>query len=310
MARIAVLEAGGGAPGADAAARSAARAAAAAGSEAFGVPGGFDGLLSGAKAPLGGGSLGAGRSAAMKEPGGPARAAEALRALGADGLLVLGGEGSLQASAALAKAGARVAFVAATVENDVAGTEACLGVDTALNAILRRCEAVQGPAILEVPGRLTGYLALVGAAGAGAAGALVVERPFPWDRLGARLAAGARPLLLCAEGAGAAKSAEARLLALLPGTPPRVESLGEALRAEPPSIFDRLAAIRLGEAAVEWLLAGMSGAGAAGGVSAGRMIAWRLGSCIPVPLEEVAGRRRQVVPEVFELAKKMEVLFE
>ncbi len=305
MARIAVLAAGGGAPGADVAARSAARAAAAAGAEAIGVPGGFDGLLSGAKAPIGGGPLAAGRGGAVKEPGGAARAAEALRALGADGLLVLGGEGSLQASAALAKAGVRVAFVAATVENDVAGTEACLGVDTALNAILRRCEASPGPAILEVPGRLTGYLALVGAACAGAAGALVVERPFPWDRLGARLAAGARPLLLCAEGAGAAKSAEGRLAVLVPGTPPLVESLGEALRAEPPSTFDRLAAVRLGEAAVECLLGGIPG-----GAPSGRMIAWRLGSCLPVPLEEVAGRRRQVVPEVFELAKKMDVLFE
>jgi 6-phosphofructokinase 1 len=301
MARIAVLQSGGGAPGADLAARSAARAAAAAGGAgALGVRGGFDGLLGGKAGPFDGTPLGAGRSAALREEGGPARAAEALRSLGADGLVVLGGEGSLQACAALAKAGVRVVHVPAAVENDVAGTDACLGVDTALNAILRRCEAAPGPAILEVPGRLTGYLALVGAAGAGAAGALVVERPFPWDRLGPRLAAGARPLLLCAEGAGAAKDAEARLRALVPGAAPRVESLGEALRAEPPSIFDRLAAIRLGESAVETLLGGI----------AGRMIAWRAGSCLPVPLEEAAGRRRQVVPEVFELAKRMDVLFE
>ncbi len=63
--------------------------------------------------------------------------------------------------------------------------------------------------------------------------------------------------------------------------------------------------MRLGEAAVEAL-----GAGAGAGPGTGRMIAWRLGSCLPVPLDEVAGRRRQVVPEVFEVAKKMEVLFE
>jgi 6-phosphofructokinase 1 len=300
MARIAVLAAGGGAPGAEIAARAAARAGAAAKAEVLAVRGGFDGLLAGTAGPFDASPLGAGRSQALREAGGPAHIAEALQGLGADGLVVLGGEGALQASAALALAGVRVVHVPATVENDVAGTDACLGVDTALNGILRACLEAQGPTIFEVPGRLTGYLALVGAAGAGAAGALVVERPFPWDRLGPRLAAGARPLLLCAEGAGAAKDAEARLKALVPGAPPRVDSLGAALRAAPPSIFDRLAGIRLGESAVEALLGG----------AAGRLIAWRAGSCLPVPLAEAAGRRRQVIPEVFELAKKMEVLFE
>jgi 6-phosphofructokinase 1 len=300
MARIAVLAAGGGAPGTDFAARAAARAAAAAKSEVLGVRGGFDGLLAGKAGPLDGSPLGAGASAALRAEGGVSRAVEALAKIGADGLVVLGGEGSLQACAALAKAGARVVHVPATVENDVSGTEVCLGVDTALNGILRACEEAKGPTIFEVPGRLTGYLALVGAAGAGAAGALVVERPFPWDRLGPRLAAGARPLLLCAEGAGAAKDAATRLQALVPGAAPRAESLGAALRAAAPSNFDRLAAIRFGESAVEALLGGV----------AGRMIAWRQGTCLPVPLEDVAGRRRQVIPEVFELAKKQEVLFE
>jgi 6-phosphofructokinase 1 len=222
------------------------------------------------------------------------------RPQGADGVLVLGGEGALSAAAALGKTGVRVVHVPATVENDIPGTDVCLGVDTALNAILRRGAAASGPTILDVPGRLTGYLALMGAAGCRAAGALLVERPFPWDRLGAALKAGARPLLLRSEGTGAGADAAARLGALVPGTEVRVESLAAALRAEPPSIFDRVMAHRLGEAAAEVLLAG-------GG---GRMIAWRGGNCIPVPIEEVAGRRRQVLPEAFEFGKAMGVLFE
>jgi 6-phosphofructokinase 1 len=193
-----------------------------------------------------------------------------------------------------------VVFVPAAVENDVSGTDVCLGVDTALNGILQAAEARDRPSILEVPGKFTGYLALMGAAVARAAGALVVERPFPWDRLEARLKAGARPLLLCAEGAGTAREAGTRLGALVPGDAPRVDVLGPALRTRPPSAFDRLAAARLGEAAAAALLGGRPG----------RMIAWRAGVCLPVPMEEAAGRRRQVAPEVFETAKKFGVVFE
>jgi 6-phosphofructokinase 1 len=191
--------------------------------------------------------------------------------------------------------GPRVVLLPATVENDVAGTDICLGADSAVNAILRAAAAAAGPTILDVPGRLTGYLALMGAAGAGAAGALLVERPFPWDRLKGALAAGARPLLVRAEGAGAGADAAARLGALVGGAV-KVVPLGPV----EPSIFDLQMAHRMGEAAAEILETG-------GG---GRMIAWRGGNCIPVPLESVAGRRRQVAPEVFEFAKASGVLFE
>ncbi len=207
---------------------------------------------------------------------------------GADPLVVLGGGEGIPV-------GPRVVHIPAAVENDVAGTDICLGADSAVNAVLRAAAAATGPTVLDVPGRLTGYLALMGAAGSGAAGALLVERPFPWDRLKGALAAGAKPLLVRAEGAGSGADAAGRLGALAGGTA-RVEPFGEA----PPTIFDLQMAHRMGEAAAEILLAG-------GG---GRMIAWRGGNCIPVPLEQVAGRRRQVAPEVFEFAKACGVLFE
>jgi hypothetical protein len=58
--------------------------------------------------------------------------------------------------------------------------------------------------------------------------------------------------------------------------------------------------MRLGESAARVLLAG----------DGGRTLAWRAGVCLPVPLEETAGRRRQVAPEVFEVAKRAGVVFE
>jgi 6-phosphofructokinase 1 len=299
VARFAIVLAGEGAPGAEACARSAAASAAAAGAEAIGVRGGFEGLLAGTAGPLDGTPLGAGRSPALRGPDGAAKAAAALGSLGAEALVVIGGEGAIQAAAALGRAGARVVAVPAAPENDVAGTDASLGVDSALNAIVARVEALRGPAIVDVPGKLTGYLALVGAAAAGAAGAILVERPFPWDRLPARLAAGARPVLLRAEGAGTADDAAARLGALVAGAAvERVPAAG--FRAASASVFDRVAAVRLGAAAAESVLGGVGG----------KLVAWRGGKCLPVPIEEAAGKRRQVVPEVFELAKRCGVLFE
>jgi 6-phosphofructokinase len=84
-----------------------------------------------------------------------------------------------------------------------------------------------------------------------------------------------------------------------PGAPP--PSLRGAIqRGGTPSFFDRLLGARLGEAAAEAVAGGASG----------KRIAYRSGRSIPVPLEEVAGKRRQIQPEVFELAKRMQILFE
>jgi 6-phosphofructokinase 1 len=298
MARIALLAAGGGAPGAEEALRAAAAALAAAGAEVLAVRGGFEGAAAGRPGPLDGTPLGSGRFPGMKVPGGAAKVAEALKALGATAVIAAGGEGTGAAVLALAKAGLPGIHVPAAPENDVQGTEVALGVDSVLNGILRAVEAEAGPAILDVPGGLTGYCALMGAAGSAAAGALLVERPFPWARLPARLAAGARPVLLRSEGAAA--DAAAKFGEALGGAAPRVASLSAALRAVPPSMFDRVAARRTGESAALAILAGESP----------RMIAWRLGAALPVPLEGLAGRRRQVLPEVFEFAKAAGVLAE
>jgi 6-phosphofructokinase 1 len=301
VARIAILLSGGGAPAAECAARAAAAAAAAAGAEALGVRGGVEGLLAGRSGPLDGTPLEPGVCAALRQPGGPEKAVEALKAAGIDALILVGGEGTMQAAKALTKAGAKALAIPAAVENDVPGTDACVGVDTALNEILRAVEGTSKPTLVDVPGRLTGYLALAGAALSGAAGALLVERPFPWERLRARLDSGARPVLLRAEGSGTAADAAKGLGERAGGGPAEVLVLDRAcLRARPASAFDRLAALRLGTAAAEAALGGLSG----------RMIAWRSGRCVPVPLEEAAGRRRQVVPELFEVAKRAGVLFE
>lgn len=319
MARIAILTSGAESPGMNAALRGAVAAGVAGGAEVLGVRDGFAGLLERRAEPLAaertagiagaaGTILGGGDCPAMKAPDGPAKAAEALRAMGAESLVAVGGDGTAAAALALSKAGIRVVLLPATVEDDLRGTEACLGVDSAVNALMRHVEALRAadgpdapPLVVRVPGKFAGHLVLLSAVAAGARGAVLPERPFPWDAFAAAVGPkGPPPVLTCGEGAGSGADIEQRLQRIRPGAKARVVEGGPVARTGTPSCYDRLLGVRLGEAAVEAALGGVSG----------KMIALRSGRCIPVPLEEVAGRRRQIPPETFEIAKAAGVMFE
>jgi len=318
MRRIAMVTSGGDAPGMNPAIRAVVTAAAGQGIEVVGVRRGFlglsraegDVLTAAAVEPLcnqGGTMLLSARFPAMKDPSRVAECADGVGRLGAEALIVVGGEGSLQGSRALAEHGVKVVHVPSTIDNDIYGTDITIGVDTCLNTILTLMDSIRDTAssmqrtiVVEVMGRLSGYLTLMGAIGVGAHAAVIPERPFPWDAFRARLAAGGHGhVLLCAEGAMPARDV-AKRIGELTGTEPRVSVLGYIQRGGTPSFFDRLLGARLGEAAVE----------AVAGGATGKMISYRDGKCIPVPIKDIAGRRRIIQPEVFELAKRMQILFE
>ena len=148
MERIAVLTSGGDAPGMNAAIRTVVRAGRGAGFEVFGVERGFNGLLNGAIRPLGsravsgiiqrGGTfLGTARCPEFATDAGRAEAFDQLSENEIDALVVIGGNGSQQGAFALSEAGFPVVGVASTIDNDLAGSDITIGVDTALN-IARR----------------------------------------------------------------------------------------------------------------------------------------------------------------------------
>jgi len=318
MARIAILTSGGDAPGMNPAIRAVVTSALGRGAEVVAVRGGFRGLVEGSLAPLemgdveritdrGGTMLGSSRYPEMREPAVRFAAKKHLEEAAVDCLVVIGGEGSVQGSRALTKDGVAVVHIPSTIDNDLAGTDITLGVDTSLNTILTLLDSIRDtatsmhrPMVVEVMGRLSGYLTLMSAIGAGAHAAMIPERPFPWDRLRERIAAGAEySLILVAEGSGSGREVSERLKDLYPSNP-RVSVLGYIQRGGTPSFFDRLLGARLGHAAVEAALGGTTGV----------MISYRSGKCLPIPLDKVAGKRRQISPEVFELAKTMDILFE
>ena len=115
------------------------------------------------------------------------QAVENLRSHGIDALIVLGGDGSFKGIQVLSEEseGLRFAGIPATIDNDIAGTEYSLGVDTALNVIKYAIDAIRDTAasfsrafVIEAMGRECGYLSLVSALTSGAEMCLIPEIPY------------------------------------------------------------------------------------------------------------------------------------
>ena len=177
--RIALLTSGGDAPGMNAAVRAATRAALARGWEMHGVRNGYAGLMNDTIEPLqardvggiiqrGGTVLGSARSPEFATDAGRAVALANLRRRGIDALIVIGGNGTQTGASVLAHAGFAVVGVASTVDNDLAGTDVTIGVDTAVNITVEAIDRLRTTGsshkrafLVETMGRNCGYIALM-----------------------------------------------------------------------------------------------------------------------------------------------------
>ncbi len=275
MERIGVLTSGGDAPGMNAALRAVVRTAIAEGIEVLGFEDGFLGLLDSRQTPLdrsavsdildrGGTILGSGRSSDFQADGGAPRAVEVLREAGVEGLVVIGGDGSLRGAHALDTEGVACIGVPASIDNDLAGTDYCIGFDTALNNIISDVAKIRDTAsamdhvfVVEVMGRNSGDLALHAGLACGADALVIPEARFQFDEVVSRIKEATREhklhfIVLVAEGAASGEEIGDRL-ARETGEEVRVSVLGYIQRGGAPSAFDRILASRLGARAVELL---------------------------------------------------------
>ncbi len=220
MKRIGVLTSGGDAPGMNAAVRSVARTALDKGIEVCAIHEGFQGMLEGgARFRLlswsdvggilhrGGTIIGSARCKEFRERPGRLRAARNLILNQIDGLIIIGGDGSLtgggllcrewpellaelaesgeiDGDAAARHASLRMAGIIGSIDNDMYGSDVTTGADTALHRIISAADAISSTAashqrsfIIEVMGRNCGYLALMGALASGADWVLIPESP-------------------------------------------------------------------------------------------------------------------------------------
>ncbi len=195
------------------------------------------------------------------------QAYENLKALDIDGVVVLGGDGSFRAMQVFSSEFA-INFVGipSTIDNDIYGSEYCLGVDTSLNVIRDAIDKIRDTAssfnrafIVEVMGRECGYLAAVSGIVSGAEICVIPEVEFDKENVQKRLKAeiynGRRYVLaIVAEGTGKSSEIHDWIEEEL-GLETRVSILGHIQRGGNPTVYDRLMAFDFTITAVDYLLA-------------------------------------------------------
>lgn len=253
MKRIGVLTSGGDAQGMNAALRAVVRAGLDRGAEVYAIYEGYQGLVDGGESirpitwnsvggilQMGGTVIGTARSAEFRTREGRVRAVANLIRNGIDGLVVIGGDGSLTGADTLRSEWSSImqelletnqisrtdfenyphlaiVGLVGSIDNDMWGTDITIGADSALHRITYAVDCISSTAashqrafVVEVMGRNSGYLALMSALATGADWALIPESPPDVDNweekmcevLKAGRAAGRRDsIVIVAEGA-------------------------------------------------------------------------------------------------------------
>lgn len=332
-----MLTGGGDCPGLNAAIRAIVRGSVAKGHEIVGIRQGWRGLAVRDTEPLdrravagtlprGGTILGTSSYNCFREEGGVALVRESAEELGLDGVVAIGGEGTLGIAQRLhAELAFPVVGVPKTIDNDIGGTDHSIGFQTAvqiatdlIDRLYSTAESHQRVMVCEVMGRSAGWIGLE----AGIAGAadviLLPEHPFDIElvarRVKQRMLEDRRfSIVVVSEGAvplpgtmdvpdypldengwprlGGMGSLVARELAERNGVESRITVLGHVQRGGSPVAFDRVLATRLGIAAIEEAARG--GWGNMVGM-VGRQIA-------TTPIAEVGAAPRTVPDELWSL---------
>jgi 6-phosphofructokinase 1 len=313
--KIGVLTSGGDSPGMNPCIRAVVRAGIAHGARVIGINNGYEGLMNGEFRELGprdvGGTLLRGgtilqtrRSLAFREPRGQREAIRRMNESGMDGLIVIGGDGSLTGALALHKQGVKVVGVPGSIDNDIWGTNMSIGVDTAMNTIMDAVDKLRDTAsshgrvfLVETMGRSSGYLAVMAGIVSGAEIVLIPERTVTLEEIAkavesAYLRGKTHAFIINAEGSGHKTDELAKSLEDMDvGFQTRVTILGHIQRGGSPTAYDRLLASRMGVKAVDALMAGMSGV----------MTGLQGRSIDYIPLEEVIAGKREVNMEYYEM---------
>ncbi|MDR2639697.1 MAG: 6-phosphofructokinase [Helicobacteraceae bacterium] len=235
------------------------------------------------------------------------RAYDNLRSHDIDKLVVFGGDGSFRALDVFYRDfGVPFIGIPATIDNDIFGTDYCLGADTALNIIRQAIDDVRDTAssfkrafVIETMGRDCGYLALVSALTSGAEICLIPELPYDLDSLGRRfkreVQAGRTYIIaIVAEGVKFASQLTEWLEDEI-GMESRLTTLGHIQRGGSPTVHDRLMGFEFATLAIDGLLEGRSG----------EVVCYKNSKMIYKSIAEIAGGKYQINPLHLEAGKKL-----
>jgi 6-phosphofructokinase 1 len=316
MKKIAVVTSGGDAPGMNAVIRAITRVAFSKGMNVLGFERGWEGLITntfrkltprnvGGILHLGGTILRTSRSPEFRKHEGVRRAAENLVLNEIDGLVVIGGDGSMKGANELSKISkAVIVGIPATIDNDVYGTEETIGFDSAVNTAVAEIDKIRDTAnshervfIVEVMGRKRGFLAVTIGLTIGAEVILVPEVQYNLKSIVKTLkinnAKGKKSgIIVAAEGIGDThklmKNIEERAKVEV-----RLSVTGYAQRGGNPTARSRLIANLFGNKAVELIQYKKSN----------QMVALQNGKTTSIMLQEVTTNQKQLDLSLIELAQ-------
>ncbi|HEX6400905.1 MAG TPA: ATP-dependent 6-phosphofructokinase [Actinomycetota bacterium] len=340
--RLGILTGGGDCPGLNAVIRAVVRRGIRAhGMEFVGFHDGWHGVLDDVSQPLGiadttgilprGGTiLGSSGADPYRVEGGPAMILATIAKHELDGLVVIGGEGTLGVAVRLADEGVRIVGVPKTIDNDLAGTDVTVGFHTAVQVATDAIDRLHSTAeshdrvmLVEVMGRHSGWIAVYAGMAGGADAILIPEHPFDVDGVCHHLrhrhaSRSSFSIVVVAEGAlpvegtleipeppldengfprlGGLANHLAPEIEKRTGFQTRVTILGHVQRGGSPVSFDRVLATRFGIAAADLATAG----------GWGRMVARKAQEVRDVPIADAVTERNVVPPELY---REAEVFF-
>lgn len=262
--------------------RSAVRTSLYLGIDVYGIKYGYNGMIEGDIYKMksysvsnilqrGGTILKSARSDEFRSAEGRKKAYEQLKKRGIEGLVAIGGDGTLTgANIFYEEYGIPTVGAPGTIDNDLYGSDLTIGFDTAVNTALDSIDKIRDTAashdrvfFVEVMGRHTGYIAIHCGIGGGAEMVMVPETSVTIQNVIDTLRDGrsrhkTSHIVVVAEGGdqGSAVQIAAKVSKELPELDIRVSTLGHVQRGGPPTSVDRILASRLGMAAVEGLVNG------------------------------------------------------
>lgn len=277
MKRIAILTSGGDSPGMNAAIRAAVRACVYHGLEIYGVEKGYEGLIDGDIRPMdvssvadilhkGGTMLKTARSDRFMTLEGRKRAKMMLDSFGIEGLIVVGGDGSLRGASELAELGVTVMGLPGTIDNDLGYTDYTIGFDTSVNTVLSAISNIRDTSssherttIIEVMGRHCGDIAVYAGLTGGAESILIPEEEVDINAICRKMIQGrnrgkAHNIIMKAEGIDIPTQELADMLKERTGMETKIVVLGYIQRGGSPTARDRMLASRMAYKAVELLM--------------------------------------------------------
>jgi phosphofructokinase-like protein len=339
--RFAVLTGGGDCPGLNAAIRAVVRRGLSGGHQLLGLRYGWAGAVGDDAIPLtlqstagilprGGTILGTSRTNPFSQQsgdGGVESVRQTLARHEIDALIAIGGEDTLGVALRLHEQGIPVVGVPKTIDNDLGGTDATIGFNTAVQIATDAIDRVHTTAeshnrvmVVEVMGRHAGWIAThAGIAGGGDA-ILIPERPFDIEEVCRHLrsrhergrsfsivvvAEGAKPLegsLQTRQGAPEDAFGHERLggigvmlegeIERRTGYETRVTILGHVQRGGVPTAYDRVLATRFGVAALD----------AAAAAHFGAMVSLQGAQIVEVRLQEALREPKRLDASLYETA--------